>query len=89
MEAKLFTPFTIKNTTIKNRIVMAPMCMYSCPNEDGMVENWHKTHYTSRAVGQVGLIILEATAVTPQGRISPNDLGIWSDVNCRYRNVSF
>jgi NADPH2 dehydrogenase len=79
MEAKLFTPFTIKNTTIKNRIVMAPMCMYSCPNEDGMVENWHKTHYTSRAVGQVGLIILEATAVTPQGRISPNDLGIWSD----------
>ncbi|MFE8695540.1 NADPH dehydrogenase NamA [Cytobacillus sp. FJAT-53684] len=79
MEAKLFTPFTIKNTTIKNRIVMAPMCMYSCQNEDGIVENWHKTHYTSRAVGQVGLIILEATAVTPQGRISPNDLGIWSD----------
>lgn len=48
-------------------------------NEDGMVENWHRTHYTSRAVGQVGLIILEATAVTPQGRISPQDLGIWSD----------
>ncbi|MBP2240785.1 NADPH2 dehydrogenase [Cytobacillus eiseniae] len=79
MEAKLFTPFTIKDTTIKNRIVMAPMCMYSCPNEDGIVQNWHKTHYTSRAVGQVGLIIIEATAVTPQGRISPNDLGIWSD----------
>lgn len=48
---------------------MAPMCMYSSHNEDGMVENWHRTHYTSRAVGQVGLIILEATAVTPQGRI--------------------
>jgi NADPH2 dehydrogenase len=58
---------------------MAPMCMYSSHNEDGMVENWHYTHYVSRAVGQVGLIILEATAVTPQGRISPQDLGIWSD----------
>ncbi|QED48539.1 NADPH dehydrogenase NamA [Cytobacillus dafuensis] len=79
MEAKLFTPFTIKNTTFKNRIVMSPMCMYSCSNEDGMVENWHRTHYSSRAVGQVGMIIVEATAVTPQGRISPKDLGIWSD----------
>lgn len=58
---------------------MSPMCMYSCKNEDGNVENWHLTHYTSRAVGQVGLIIIEATAVAPQGRISPQDLGIWSD----------
>jgi NADPH2 dehydrogenase len=79
VEAKLFSPYTIKQTTFKNRMVMAPMCMYSSDQEDGMVTNWHKTHYTSRAVGQVGLIILEATAVTPQGRISPNDLGIWSD----------
>lgn len=79
MDAKLFTPFTIKNTTFKNRIVMAPMCMYSCEAEDGKVTNWHKTHYTSRAVGQVGLIIIEATAVTPQGRISAKDLGIWND----------
>lgn len=79
MEAKLFSPFTIKNITFKNRIVMAPMCMYSSHNEDGKVENWHRTHYISRAVGQVGLIIQEATAVTPQGRISPQDLGIWSD----------
>lgn len=79
METKLFSPFTIKGVTLKNRIVMAPMCMYSSHNEDGMVQNWHRTHYTSRAVGQVGLIILEATAVTPQGRISPQDLGIWSD----------
>ncbi|MBS4194581.1 NADPH dehydrogenase NamA [Lederbergia citri] len=79
MSVKLFTPFTIKNITIKNRIVMSPMCMYSCFNEDGMVNDWHYTHYTSRAVGQVGLIIVEATAVTPQGRISPQDLGIWSD----------
>ncbi|MBS4199585.1 NADPH dehydrogenase NamA [Bacillus sp. FJAT-49732] len=79
MTVKLFTPFTVKNITMKNRIVMSPMCMYSCFNEDGMVGDWHYTHYTSRAVGQVGLIIVEATAVTPQGRISPRDLGIWSD----------
>jgi NADPH2 dehydrogenase len=58
---------------------MAPMCMYSSDTEDGKVADWHYTHYVSRAVGQVGLIILEATAVTAQGRISPQDLGIWSD----------
>ncbi|WP_251551286.1 NADPH dehydrogenase NamA [Neobacillus muris] len=79
MTAKLFSPYTIKDVTFKNRIVMAPMCMYSSHNEDGHVLNWHRTHYTSRAVGQVGLIIVEATAVTPQGRITPQDLGIWSD----------
>ncbi|PLR76409.1 NADPH dehydrogenase NamA [Bacillus sp. V3-13] len=79
MERKLFSPYTVKDVTFKNRIVMAPMCMYSCFNEDGLVTNWHRTHYASRAVGQVGLIILEATAVTAQGRISPQDLGIWSD----------
>ncbi|MFC3882819.1 NADPH dehydrogenase NamA [Bacillus songklensis] len=79
MSALLFSPYTIKNVTIKNRIVMSPMCMYSCHNEDGKVENWHLTHYTSRAVGQVGLIMVESTAVTPQGRISANDLGIWSN----------
>ncbi|OIK12202.1 NADPH dehydrogenase NamA [Bacillus sp. MUM 116] len=79
MTAKLFSSYTIKGITIKNRIVMSPMCMYSSHNEDGHVQNWHRTHYTSRAVGQVGLIIVEATAVTPQGRISPQDLGIWSD----------
>ena len=79
MTAKLFTPYTIKGVTLKNRIVMAPMCMYSSHNEDGHIQNWHRTHYTTRAVGQVGLIIVEATAVTPQGRISPQDLGIWSD----------
>jgi NADPH2 dehydrogenase len=79
MSAKLFEPYKIKDITLKNRIVMAPMCMYSSHNEDGKVENWHKTHYTSRAVGGAGLIIQEATAVTPQGRISPQDLGIWSD----------
>jgi len=76
---KLFEPYTIKNVTLKNRIVMSPMCMYSSMNEDGTLQDWHYTHYTSRAVGQVGLIIVEATAVSPIGRISPYDLGIWSD----------
>lgn len=79
METKLFSPFQIKDVTLKNRIVMSPMCMYSSHKEDGMVQNWHLTHYVSRAVGQVGLIMVEATAVTPQGRISNQDLGIWSD----------
>lgn len=64
---------------MKNRVVMSPMCMYSCTNRDGAVMDWHKIHYASRAVGQVGLIIVEATAVTPQGRISNEDLGIWDD----------
>ncbi|MEK5441939.1 NADPH dehydrogenase NamA [Fredinandcohnia sp. FSL W7-1320] len=79
MESGLFSPYTIKNVTLKNRIVMSPMCMYSSHNEDGKLQDWHYTHYVSRAVGQVGLIMVEATAVTPQGRISPQDLGIWSD----------
>ncbi|WOV85622.1 NADPH dehydrogenase NamA [Sporosarcina jeotgali] len=79
--AKLFEPYTIRNLTLKNRIAMAPMCMYSSHNEDGQVEDWHRVHYGSRAVGQAGLIILEATAVQPQGRISPQDLGIWEDAH--------
>lgn len=58
---------------------MSPMCMYSSHDEDGKLQDFHYTHYTSRAVGQVGLIMVEATAVTPQGRISAGDLGIWSD----------
>ncbi|MFX3674830.1 MAG: NADPH dehydrogenase NamA [Paenisporosarcina sp.] len=77
--AKLFDEYTIKDVSFKNRIVMSPMCMYSCHNEDGHVEDWHRVHYSTRAVGQVGLIILEATAVQPEGRISSQDLGIWSD----------
>lgn len=76
---KLFSPYTIRDIEFKNRIAMAPMCMYSSHNQDGKVEDWHKTHYATRAVGQVGLIIVEATAVQPQGRISSEDLGIWSD----------
>jgi NADPH2 dehydrogenase len=76
---KLFEPFTINNLTLKNRIVMSPMCMYSCLKLDGKVTDWHLTHYSSRAIGQVGLIIVEASAVSKEGRIGAEDLGIWED----------
>lgn len=77
---ELFQEYTIKNLTLKNRIVMAPMCMYCAP-ETGMATDWHVLHYATRAVGGVGLIIQEATAVSPEGRISSNDLGIWDDAH--------
>ncbi len=76
---KLFSSIQIQNETLKNRIVMSPMCMYSSDRKDGKLRPFHYTHYISRAVGQVGLIMLEATAVQPEGRISEYDLGIWSD----------
>ncbi|QNO15107.1 NADPH dehydrogenase NamA [Alkalicella caledoniensis] len=76
---KLFTPFSIKGVTLKNRVGMSPMCTYSAYEEDGKVTSWHKVHYGARALGQVALVMLEATAVSTQGRISPQDLGIWSD----------
>ena len=76
----LFSEGTLKNLTLKNRIVMAPMCMYSS-DDDGMVKKFHRVHYGSRAIGGVGLILLEATAVEKRGRISAEDLGIWSDDN--------
>lgn len=76
--AKLFEPYQVNDLKLKNRIVMSPMCMYSA-KEDGLVTDWHKSHYEARAVGQVGLILLEATAVLPEGRITVNDLGIWDD----------
>ncbi|TCT25665.1 NADPH2 dehydrogenase [Melghiribacillus thermohalophilus] len=79
MDSQLFSSLTIKDTTFKNRIVMSPMCMYSAESEDGHVHPFHLAHYESRAAGQAGLIIIEATAVLPEGRISSRDLGIWSD----------
>ncbi|OIJ16914.1 NADPH dehydrogenase NamA [Anaerobacillus alkalilacustris] len=81
MASLLFSPYKLKNITLKNRLVMAPMCMYMAYNKQGFVTDWHITHYGSRAIGQVGLIIIEATAVTPQGRISEQDLGIWDDAH--------
>ena len=77
--AKLFSPFSIKEVVLKNRIVMSPMCMFSSFNRDGHVSKFHHMHYVSRAMGQVGLIMLESTAVHPQGRISMKDLGIWDE----------
>lgn len=75
---KSLTKYKIKDLELKNRIVMPPMCTYSSDGE-GMVKNFHMVHYGSRAIGGVGLIIVEATAVVPNGRISSRDLGIWSD----------
>ena len=77
--AKLFSPFSVKDVVLKNRIVMSPMCMFSSFKRDGHVSKFHHMHYVSRAMGQVGLIILESTAVHPQGRISMKDLGIWDE----------
>lgn len=79
--AKLFEEFELKGVHFKNRIVMAPMCMYQSDKEDGHVTDWHRVHYPTRAVGGVGLIITEATAVQPIGRISSRDLGIWDDAH--------
>ncbi|MBP1970268.1 2,4-dienoyl-CoA reductase-like NADH-dependent reductase (Old Yellow Enzyme family) [Virgibacillus natechei] len=75
----LFTPYSIKNLELKNRIVMSPMCQYSVDKEDGAPNDWHFVHYISRAVGGTGLIIMEMTSVTPEGRITNGDLGLWSD----------
>jgi 2,4-dienoyl-CoA reductase-like NADH-dependent reductase (Old Yellow Enzyme family) len=75
--SKLFSPLTIGDITLKNRIVMSPMCQYSAT--DGFASDWHLVHYGARASGGAGLIIMEATAVSPEGRITPGDLGIWND----------
>lgn len=73
------TPFELKGLTLKNRTVMAPMCQYSVDKEDGIPNDWHYVHYVSRAVGGTGLIIMEMTSVTPEGRITNQDLGLWED----------
>ncbi len=75
---KSLSSWNIKNLELNNRIVMPPMCMYSSDNE-GHVKDFHEVHYSSRALGGVGLIIMEATAVVANGRISNRDLGIWND----------
>jgi len=77
--SKIFKPLQLKSVTIPNRIGMPPMCQYSAHN--GMANHWHLTHYGSRAVGGVGLVIVEATGVSPEGRITPYDLGIWHDTH--------
>jgi 2,4-dienoyl-CoA reductase-like NADH-dependent reductase (Old Yellow Enzyme family) len=75
--AKLFEPLVLRKTIFKNRIVVSPMCQYSAT--DGMPNSWHLVHLGSRAVGGAGLIIAEATGVTPEGRISPGCTGLWNE----------
>jgi 2,4-dienoyl-CoA reductase-like NADH-dependent reductase (Old Yellow Enzyme family) len=75
--ATLFKPLSIKDIIFKNRIVVSPMCQYS--STDGYANDWHLVHLGSRAVGGAALVFVEATAVTPEGRISPGDMGIWKD----------
>jgi len=73
----LFSPFTLRDLTLKNRIVISPMCQYSA--ENGQATDWHMIHLGHLALSGAGLLILEATAVEPDGRISPDDLGLWDD----------
>jgi 2,4-dienoyl-CoA reductase-like NADH-dependent reductase (Old Yellow Enzyme family) len=73
----LFTPFSLKNVTLRNRIAVPPMCQYSA--DDGMPNDWHLAHYTTLARGGAGLVIVEATGVAPEGRITPGCLGLWND----------
>ncbi|HUQ96322.1 MAG TPA: NADPH dehydrogenase NamA, partial [Chitinophagaceae bacterium] len=77
--SRLFEPFAIKTITLRNRIVVSPMCQYS--STDGFANDWHLVHLGSRAVGGAGLVLVEATAVSPEGRITPGDLGLWSDAH--------
>lgn len=80
--ALLFEPLIIRNTTLKNRIIVSPMCQYS--SLDGFANDWHLVHLGSRAVGGAGLVFTEATAVSPEGRITADDLGIWRDEHISY-----
>src|SRR3989304_1255600 len=75
--ASLFQEFRLKDVVLRNRIAVSPMCQYSSDN--GFPNDWHFVHLGSRAVGGAGLVMVEATAVLPEGRISPQDLGIWND----------
>ncbi len=74
----LFDPYTLKGTTLRNRIAVSPMCQYMAI--DGVINDWHRVHYASLARGGAGLVVVEATAVAPEGRITWGDLGLWNDV---------
>src|SRR5438477_5481719 len=73
----LFEPFTLKSITLRNRVGVSPMCMYS--SDDGVANDWHLVHLGARAAGGAALVVAEATAVSADGRISPGDAGIWGD----------
>src|SRR6266481_3916546 len=87
--AGLFDPLAIREVKFANRVFVSPMCQYS--SRDGYANDWHFVHLGSRAVGGAGLVLTEATAVLPEGRISPQDLGIWADehIEMLSRIVSF
>jgi len=76
-DAHLFSPLQMRAVQLRNRIVVSPMCQYS--SEDGFANDWHLVHLGSRAVGGAALVFTEAAAVLAEGRISPEDLGIWKD----------
>lgn len=85
--SKLFERYKLREIEFRNRIWVSPMCQYS--SEDGMPTDWHLVHLGSRAVGGAGLVIQEATAVSPEGRISPSDAGIWSDEHAEsYKRIA-
>jgi len=75
--SSLFSEYTLKGVSLRNRIAVSPMCQYMA--DDGFVGDWHRTHYDSLARGGAGLVVIEAAAVAPEGRITPADVGIWSD----------
>ena len=79
MSPTLFDPITVRGVTARNRIWVPPLCQYSSVNRDGMPTDWHLAHLGSSAMGGAGLVMAEATAVVPEGRISPHDTGIWND----------
>ena len=79
MRSKLFSPLKLRELTLPNRIAVSPMCQYSA--QDGFINDWHLVHLGGRAVGGAGLVIMEAAAVLPEGRITPQDVGIWQDAH--------
>ena len=85
--SQLFTPLKVGKVAFRNRIFVSPMCQYS--SHDGLPTDWHLVHLGSRAVGGAGMVMVEATAVTPEGRISPDDSGIWSDAHAEaYKRIT-
>lgn len=81
--AHLFDPITLRDVEFGSRLWLSPMCQYSCEQQDGIVGDWHRTHLASRAFGGFRVLVTEATAVLPEGRISPEDAGIWNEAQRR------
>src|SRR6185312_3194982 len=79
--SRLFSPLTLRSFAFRNRVFVSPMCQYS--STDGMPNEWHLVHLGSRAVGGAGMVCVEASGVTPEGRITPWDAGIWSEAHAR------